>query len=534
MPSTAEVLVDRLLAHGVDTVFGIPGVHTVEFYRAIADGRMRHITPRHEQGAGLMAYGYALATGRPAACSFITGAGMTNAATAIAQAYSDSVPMLVVTSGSKLHELERGIGSLHELPRQDLVEAQLAGYSHRVLDPSTVGEAVDRAFAMIHGSRSRPAVIQVPRDLFAADAAASAAPATMVSPPGPDAATIERIHQAINSAQRPLLVLGGGVRRVASQARAFAERLGAPVVTTIAGKGMLGEDHPLDLGSTLACAPVQKLTAESDLMIAVGTELAPTDLFQTDGGIDFSGDLVRIDIDTAQLVRGFPPAIALQSEAGRAFDALLQVLADPSAERVKQSQVRVATARASLTAEISEFERSHIVVLEAIRDAVPADCFISADSTQIAYTGSQWYRARRPGTWHFPSGYGTLGTGLPAAMGAKIGAPDRAAIAIAGDGGFLFTIAELATAAQLGLALPIVLWNNNGYREIEGAMRRANVPPTGVELGDPDFQMIARGFGCHAERIESLSALRDGIARALKADRPTLLEIKVDGQLSEN
>src|SRR5688500_14768651 len=224
-----EFLVKLLEAYGVEIIFGIPGVHTVEFYRGLPDTRIRHITPRHEQGAGFMADGYARACGRPAACFIITGPGLTNIATALGQAYADSVPMLVISSVNNSHELGLGEGRLHELPSQRNLMAGLTAFSHTLLRPDELPEVLARAFAVFDAARPRPVHIELPLDVITAPA--DHVPRHRVTPvvrPGPAADAIAAAAGLLRGAERPLVVLGGGAKDAALQARALVERLGAP------------------------------------------------------------------------------------------------------------------------------------------------------------------------------------------------------------------------------------------------------------------------------------------------------------------
>jgi acetolactate synthase-1/2/3 large subunit len=274
MTTCGEVLVGLLEAYGIDTVFGIPGVHTVELYRGLPDTRLRHVTPRHEQGAGFMADGYARASGRPAACFIITGPGLTNIATALGQAYADSVPLLVISSVNNSHELGLGEGRLHELPSQRNLMAGLTAFSHTLQRPDELPGVLARAFAVFDAARPRPVHIELPLDVITAPA--DNVPRQRITPivrPGPAADAIAAAAELLREAERPLVVLGGGAKDAAPQACALVERLGALAVTTVNGMGILPPEHPLCPGSTLSQHPVLEELAEADVVLAVGTEL---------------------------------------------------------------------------------------------------------------------------------------------------------------------------------------------------------------------------------------------------------------------
>jgi acetolactate synthase-1/2/3 large subunit len=523
-----EALVRLLAVQGIDTAFGIPGVHTVEFYRGFGNSGLRHITPRHEQGAAFMAYGYAMATGRPAACFLITGPGVLNAATGIAEAYANSVPMLVLASVNRSDTLGMGGGQLHELPSQQQAMSQVTAFTHTLLDPRNLPEVLARAFAVFNSGRPRPVCIEIPTDVLAAEAdiPLDAWPATTRA--APDPATLARIVAELGAARAPAMLLGGGAAETSDAATRLAERLDAPVIETSAGKGVVSEEHPLCLGDVPPFEPGYDLLAEADVVLAVGTEMADTDRY-AGGRYDLGGKLVRIDIDAGQLIRNHRPQVGLLSDARLALDAILDGLAGvPAPEGRKSGAERAQAVRDALEASDAKLTREaarHRKVLDVVRSVLPDDGIVCADSTQLAYTGFHHYRARRPRTWHFPNGFCALGFGLPVAMGAKIGAPERAAVCLAGDGGFHFTMEELSAAVEQKLPVAVIVWRNGGYEEIRDSMAAEDIQPTAVDLHLPDFAELARSFGCHGARADSLAHLEDLLRTALAGDRPTLIEI---------
>lgn len=529
MKTCGEVLVELLEAHGIDTVFGIPGVHTVELYRGLPNTGLRHITPRHEQGAGFMADGYARAGGKPAACFIITGPGLTNIATALGQAYADSVPMLVISSVNQTHELGLGEGRLHELPNQRNLMAGLTGFSHTLLRPDELPEVLARAFAVFDSARPRPVHIELPLDVITAPADQLSRRAVKVANrPAPDPATVARATELLRRAQRPLVILGGGTQDASAEARELIERLGAPVVTTINGKGILPPDHPLNLGSTLPRAPMLDALQSADVVLAVGTELGETDTLLFGGRLRLEGKLIRVDIDAEQLVRNAPPEVAILSDAAPALRALSAELADfrPDPAGLGRAQ----SLRVQLEELLSENQRVHQRFMSAVQQALPG-VIVAGDSTQPVYSANLFYQPERPRSYFNSStGYGTLGYALPAALGAKLAQPERPVVALIGDGGLQFTIAELATAVELGLAVPILVWNNRGYGEIKRYMIEHGIPQVGtvrrsVDIYTPDFQTIARGFGCITARADSLPHLQELLHQAHRATGPTVIEI---------
>ena len=524
MKTCGEVLVELLEAYGIDTVFGIPGVHTVELYRGLPNTGLRHITPRHEQGAGFMADGYARAGGRPAACFIITGPGMTNIATAMGQAYADSVPMLVISSVNKTSELGLGEGRLHELPSQRDLTAGLTVFSHSLLGPNELPDVLARAFAVFNSARPGPVHIELPLDVITAPAdQLSRRVVTHWPKPGPDPVAVAQAAALLHAADRPLLVLGGGAQDAAAEARALVERLGVVTVTTINGKGILPPEHPLCLGSTLPQAPVLDELKASDVVLAVGTELAETDTLLFDARLQLDGKLIRIDIEPEQLARNVLPEIAIASDAALVLRALSEQLADFKTGTAALDRAR--SLRVQLDNLLSDTQRVHQRCMAALQEALPG-VIVAGDSTQPVYSANLFYQPEQPRSYFNSStGYGTLGYALPAALGAKLAQPERPVVALIGDGGLQFTIGELATAVELGLAVPILVWNNRGYGEIKRYMAERDIPQIGVDIYTPDFQTIARGFGCHAARPDSLAQFQDLLRQAGRAPGPTLIEI---------
>ncbi|WP_027133959.1 5-guanidino-2-oxopentanoate decarboxylase [Geminicoccus roseus] len=524
MTTTGEVLVRLLEAHGIEIVFGIPGVHTVELYRGLPATGLRHVTPRHEQGAGFMADGYARATGRPAACFTVTGPGVTNILTAMGQAYGDSVPMLVVSSVNRTDQLGMGRGALHELAAQRDLAAQVSAFSHTILSPDQLPEVLARAFALFRSSRPRPVLIEIPTDVIRAEAGhldLTVRPAP--EPPGPGPAAIARAAELLRQAVRPLVVLGGGAVEAGEPARALIELLGATFTNTVNAKGVMPPGHPLHLGENLGFQPLRQALREADVVLAVGTEFGETEMYPDPQELAFDGRLIRIDIDPGQLARIRTADVPIVSDARTALDALLQAVRAPNlAGDGRERAMKVRTEVQALWWPAIAGQRR---VLDAVDRALPG-AVIAGDQTQPVYGGNQFYAPARPRSWFNAStGYGTLGYALPAAIGAKLAVPHRPVLALIGDGGFQFTLPELASAVEAQVPIVILLWNNRGYGEIKTYMNETGVPPIGVELVTPDFVAIARAYGCAADRATGLDHLDALLQASVGRSVPTLIEI---------
>ncbi|MBM1199492.1 5-guanidino-2-oxopentanoate decarboxylase [Pseudomonas fragi] len=532
MATCGEVLVKLLEAYGVEQVFGIPGVHTVELYRGLAGSSINHITPRHEQGAGFMADGYARTSGKPGVCFIITGPGMTNITTAMGQAYGDSIPMLVISSVQSRSQLGGGRGKLHELPNQSALVAGVAAFSHTLMSAAELPAVLARAFALFQAGRPRPVHIEIPLDVLVenADALLASLPVS-IARPGAAPAAIEQMSQRLAQAKRPLILAGGGAIDAAPALTQLAERLGAPVALTINAKGMLPSSHPLLIGSTQSLVATRALVAEADVVLAIGTELAETDYDVTfAGGFEIPGALLRIDIDPDQTVRNYPPTLALVADANLASEALLASLAPLPSRDPQWGAVRVSRLQAQLSTEWDAPTRAQTVFLQTVFEVLP-DAVCVGDSTQPVYTGNLTFNPEQPRRWFNSStGYGTLGYALPAAVGAwlgrraegKTGGP---VLCLIGDGGLQFTLAELASAVEAQTPIIVLLWNNQGYGEIKKYMLNRAIEPVGVDIYTPDFIGVAKALGCAAQAVEDETQLRAALASAGDRQGPSVIEI---------
>lgn len=530
MATCGEVLVNLLESYGVDQVFGIPGVHTVELYRGLARSSIRHITPRHEQGAGFMADGYARTRGKPGVCFIITGPGMTNITTAMGQAYADSIPMLVISSVQARSQLGGGRGKLHELPSQSALVAGVAAFSHTLMSAAELPGVLARAFALFQAGRPRPVHIEIPLDVLVenADALLGSAPVN-VARAGAAPATVRQMSRLLAAAKRPLILAGGGAIDAAPELTRLAETLGAPMALTINAKGLLPAAHPLLLGSTQSLAATRALVAEADVVLAIGTELAETDYDVTfAGGFEIPGALLRIDIDPDQTVRNYPPQVALVADATIAAEDLLTELnRQPLPPRhAEWGAARVARLWAELAPTWDAATRAQTLLLHTVLEALPGAVLVG-DSTQPVYSANLTLNLDHPRRWFNSStGYGTLGYALPAAIGAWLGRGDgQPVVCLIGDGGLQFTLPELASAVEARIRVIVLLWNNQGYEEIKKYMLNRAIEPVGVDIYTPDFIGIAKAMGCAAESIDGIEQLRAALRAAAERPGPTLIEI---------
>jgi 5-guanidino-2-oxopentanoate decarboxylase len=529
-------LVELLAANDIDTVFGIPGVHNLELYRGLASANMRHVLVRHEQGAGFAADGFARLSGRPAAAFVISGPGLTNILTAAAQAYSDSIPLLVVASAPVRASLGKQWGVLHELYDQAALAAGVFGIARSACSAEDVRDHLRLCLASFRTGRARPAYLEIPLDVLAETTSLTAerfegthsVPSANLWPQSsPD--QIEAAVRLLKQAARPLVIAGGGACRAGAELHRLVGTLDCPLVTTAAGKGVLAENHPANFGASLPYRPIQLLIADADVVLAVGTELGETDIYFATR-LPLGGLLIRIDVDPVKLADQYAADVCVWSDARTALHSINRSLASGSPAAAARSGWRTslggaAKIRSEIESSLDSKARAQWSALRAIKAALPWDGVVFSDMTQIAYFGNYAYPVEHPGQWFHPSGYGTLGFALPAALGAKISTPARAIIALAGDFGLQFTIAELMTAVEAGLSLPIVVWNNSALGQIRDDMVAANIPQLGVIARNPDFVALALACGAEGYRVRDPAALTEAIRTALSYAGPTLIEV---------
>ena len=542
MPSLTcgELLVQWLEYYGVETVFGIPGVHTVELYRGLPNTSIRHVTPRHEQGAGFMADGYYRASGKVGVCFIITGPGMTNIMTAMAQALADSIPMLVISSVNKVKDTGSGEGHLHELHDQQGMVSKVALTSKTIWQSESLPKVIAEAFALFNGARPGPVHIQLPIDVITADASHVAKPPSsgrivngqdgtnnstlpQVMRPLPNPAQLDLIVASLKTAKNPVLLYGGGCVDVDHDAQTLAELIDAPTFLTINAKGLLPPSHPLSLGSNQSLDAGRAVITEADLVLAIGTELGETDYdVFFNGQFKINGRLIRIDCDAQQLQRPFRADIAVLSDAQMAISGLCSRLENHALNH--QAAVRVADAKQLLIEDMTPDFAGQNALLQLIRDEVKDVIFVG-DSTQPVYGGNLGFEALATRRWFNSStGFGTLGYGLPAAIGAMIGSKGPV-VSLIGDGGIQFTIAELICAAELELPLIVLLWNNQGYGEIRRYMEEGGLPLIGVNIKTPNFEPLAAGFGAGYRRITDKQQLLDALKEDIKGKQPIIYEV---------
>jgi len=516
-----SAIVETLAVHGVDSIFGIPGTHNLEIYRHLPPAGIRAITPRHEQGAGYAAEAYARVTGRPGVVVSTSGPGLTNTMTAASTAYAESQPMLVLSSGLPTGAEGRDLGQLHEAKNITEAMAQLVRWSRRVRSADEAATAVTEAFDSFTGARPRPVHIEIPIDVLEQRWAGEPRTAAKAPAPEADPTAVGRVAEVLAAAAAPMIIAGGGAVDAQRELTALAEALGAPVATTVNGKGVLDEAHPLSVGASVRLRALQKAAADSDALLVVGSELGDSDLWE---GQIRGRTVIRCDIDPAQLDKNCPADHALAGDAAATVAALAAALPG----RRPLSAERATALRAACRDEAAKDADVYADINAAVRAALPAEAVLCGDSSQVTYFGSvHFFDLPAPRRFCYSPGYATLGYGLPAGLGAAVGRPGTPVAVLVGDGALMFSVQELVTLVEQRLPVPVVVVDNGGYREIRDQEAARGIPPIGVELRTPDLAAMAVAMGARGVRTTSTADLTDFVDAALGADGPTLIHFDI-------
>ncbi|QIN28986.1 thiamine pyrophosphate-binding protein [Brevibacterium luteolum] len=539
-------VVAALAAHGVDTIFGIPGTHNLEFYRHLPGFGIRAITPRHEQGAGYGADGYFLVSGKPGVVITTSGPGLTNVITAAATAYAESRPMLILSPGVPIGLERADIGMLHETKDSSGALSHLLVSSRRTRTAEGAAQAVADAFALFASERPGPVHIEVPLDVLEGQWWGAVPAPQAPRRPVLDMDMVATAAEALAGSSTPLIVAGGGARRAAAEVRALAEALDAPVVTTANGKGILDETHPLSLGANVRFPAVQRASAQADVLLVLGSELADSDLWG--GRIGANGEnaggaeavagsqagqtVIRCDIDPDQLNKNLRGNIHAFADCTDFLTALLEHEALAGAAGERDGENRVQKLKEAYQADF-DFASTNVHLHEVITAAAGTDVIIAGDSSQVTYDGTvHALTARTPDQLLYMPGFATLGYGIPAAIGGKLADPARPVVCVVGDGAAMFSIQDIVTAVELSLPIPFVIVDNGGYAEIEYQMEDRDMDPFAVKLHRPDFaalgeSMGARGVTISADAIDT--ELAEAIRTTLAGDRPAIIRVTLPG-----
>jgi acetolactate synthase-1/2/3 large subunit len=538
--SGGEAIVNGLVAHGVDTVFGLPGAQLYPLFDALQQrgDTIRTIGARHEQACGYMAFGYARSTGRPSVYAVVPGPGVLNTAAALCTAYGCCAPVLCITGQVPSAFLGRGRGHLHELPNQLGTLRTLVKWAARIERPADAPEIVNEAFRQMLTGRPGPVAIEMAWDTMAASAFVERlGPAAIAKPAAPSPLEVEAAAKLLVDAKRPMIMTGSGAQHASEAVRALAEELDAPVAAFRGGRGVVAEDHALGVSSHAA----YRLWPEIDALVGIGTRaempyMRWTGMMSLIERPQAPPYLIRIDIDPAEMRRLVPHAgIVADADAGtRALLAAVRRLRgrkgparSAGAKVPSEARSRIAAVKAEARAAIEKVQ-PQLAYLDVIREVLPRDGIFVTELSQVGFTSYYGYPVYQARTYVTEGYQGTLGFGFPSALGVKVAHPDKPVVSVTGDGGFLFGVQELATAAQYDIALVTLVFNNASYGNVLRDQRTAfGNRVIGAALDNPDFMLLAKSFGIEGHRVASPAALKPVLQKAIKSKRPVLIEIEV-------
>lgn len=496
---------------------------------ALRELGIRAITTRHEQGASYGADGWSQVRGLPGVVITTSGPGLLNSLSGAATAYAESRPMILLSPGRPVGQDFRDIGSLHETKNPSAAVNAIVGQSRRVTSGTEAVTMIHDAMRDFAHSRPRPIHIEIPLDILEgpADVPASAtAPRPLGAPQPAPASDVAAAAAALAAASRPVVLAGGGSLAAGSQLLELAELLEAPVITTTNGKGAIPEKHRLSLGADLRLTTAHSFLRTADALLVIGSKVGEAELWG--GDITPQGPIIRVDIMRDQMLCNLTPDIEVPGNSAAVVAQLLEALrADDGSDVGDREAPDLREVFDAMDNEGRQWAPDLAALNETIMDVVPDNTIMAGDSSQVTYMGSTtFFRAPTPHSLLYMGTYATLGYGLPAAIGAKLAAPDRPVVCLLGDGALMFSIQELMTAVELELDLPIICVDNGGYGEIRQGMVDRDIDPLAVDLKQPDWVQLAESFGA-----TGLSATMDSLAstveQALSISGPSLVHLRI-------
>ena len=520
-----EWVVEVLRAEGVRHVFGLPGVHNLAIYDAlIRQHDIAHVLSRHEQGSGFMADGYARASGRPGVVVVTTGPGATNVLTPLVESFAGSQPILVLMSDIPAALIGKGLGALHEVPNQIDCFKPVCRWAETIHEGRDIPAAVEHAFHLFRTARPGPISLSLPTDLLVGKSEGRRE-SFHAGRPACDAQLIEDATRRLHAAKRPLIVAGGGViaAGASGELAALAHRLGAPVITSVMGRGAIAETDPLWLGVLPNYRSTQAALETADVILSVGCRFAHRSTKGLLLKLDFKPDqaLIHIDIDPTVIGLMHETAVGIVGDARDGLRGLVAALGkggaaagwDPTWIRA-QREVRW-----------PRYTEPTERLIQILRRALDPGAIVVNDQTGLNYWMEWHFPVLEPRTFLYPIGSATLGYGVPAAIGAKVAQPDRQVLAVLGDGGFMFSVNELATAVKYELGIVFLVLNDQRYGAIKYLQEGIFGKYGEVDLANPDFPALARAFGAEGSRVDTIDELPKALERALGHRGPTLLEL---------
>jgi len=519
--TTAQATVETLIGAGVDKVFALPGIHNDPLFDAFygAQDRIGVLTARHEQTAAYMALGAAMATAKPQVCSVVPGPGLLNASAALLTAEALDAPVLALVGQIPQRDIDRGHGHLHEIRDQLGLVRHVTKYAERIRAPYEASRLVHEALAAATRGRPGPVALECAMDVWGRKGPAPLLDGFVpLAPPPVDIDGISRAAKVLGAARKPLIVVGAGALEASAEVTALAELLEAPVVAYRRGQGVVSARHRLAVNLPIG----HRLWKNADVVLAIGTRLF---IQQGQWGVDKDLKVVRIDIDPQEPERMAKPEVAVIGDAAACARALLDRLPAHSPKRDSRAD-EIAGHRHWLAERLSRLE-PQMSFLRAMRNALPENGALVDEVTQLGFAARLAFPVYAPRTYFSPGYQDNLGWGYGTALGVKAARPDIPVLATAGDGGFLYQIGELATAAQHNLAVVVVVFDNGQFGNVKLIQREHyGARFIGADLHNPDFGKVAEAFGVAAFRANDPAGLETALNAAFALDKPALVHVR--------
>ena len=522
-----QAVVRSLIKEGVDTIFGLPGVQNDWLYNALYDYRaeIRVIHTRHEQGAGYMALGYNLASGKVGVCNIVPGPGFLNSSAALATAWGLNAKVLSLVGQIPLKAQGKGRGVLHEIPNQLAIQQQLTKWANRITSPAEVPTMMQQAFHQLQNGRPRPVGIEVSMDVLSKemDVDFSNYKKAKTQPTAVDELQIEKAAQLLAKAKNPLIFVSSGAMETGTTIQQLAEYLQAPVFAYRTGKGILSSRHYLSFPVPAAHA----LWQSADVIIGIGSHVR---MPLSKWGVDKKLQFISINIDKTAHNRLIEPTLSVTADAKIAVEAILEQFPKISSPTPSKKSEMVAFRKA--WNEKTAYLEPQTTILKTIREELPDEGILVDELTQVGFASRIVYDAYLPRTYLCTGFMGTLGWGFQTALGAKVAKPDVPVISVAGDGGFMFGVQELATAVQHKIGVILLLFNNNLYGNVRAMQENLyDNRVIATDLHNPDFVKMAHAFGANAVRVNNFEDMRKAIRDAKGESLPTVIEVPIGTDL---
>lgn len=524
--TVASFIVDSLIRAGIEVVFGLPGVHALGLFNAVEKSGLRYIGLRHEHAAAHAADGYGRATGIPGVVLLSTGPGALNALSAIGEAYVSSSPVLAITSAIPSNLVGAEKGFLHEIKDLAPAFASVTRFSGRAQSVEEIPELLAKALTATFSARPGTAMIELPLDFI--DAEIDHEPlkprATIRVVAGDEAAKLENAAWLLSLAARPVIWAGGGVirSRSSSELLKVAETVDSPVITTFMGKGAIPEDHPLAVGTMVRQPEGAALLQDADLMLAVGTRFSA--MSTSNWKMELPSQLIHIDADPQEIGRNYPVRLGIVADAKDALMALAGKVKRRAAEGPSGAERAAMVRDSAFAGAVAEGPRE-MAILNAVRSALDPSVVTVHDMTVPSYWAWRFFEVSRPGTFHSPYGFGSLGFSLPAAIGVAAANPSSPVVAFCGDGGFQYHDRELATIAEHSLPITVIVFNDRAWGVLKGFSTARYQSTFAMDLPGPDFVMLASAHGIDARRTEDPDELQKILEEAVSSGKPNLIEV---------